>query len=97
MRMFTAEARKLVKTSSSIGSDNYPETMNRMFIINAPFMFRAAWSVIKGFLDKKTIAKISIHGDNYTTELFEVVDPDNVPEYLGGNCTCEHLEGGCSS
>lgn len=28
-------------------------------------------------------------------KLKELVDMDNLPSFLGGNCTCPHVKGGC--
>jgi len=36
-----------------------------MYIVNAPMMFRVVWSIVKGFLDAKTQAKIQIIGSSY--------------------------------
>ena len=68
--------------------------MGQMFIVNAPMLFTGVWSVVKGFLDERTRQKIKILGGKYQKELFEVVDPDNLPDFLGGTCTCKEL-GGC--
>lgn len=97
MRMLSKEAKELVKLSSDIAGNNYPEIMYKMMIVNAPWVFRGAWAVIKPFIDPKTAKKISIHGESFQKELFQYVDPDNVPSFLGGNCTCDHLENGCVS
>jgi CRAL/TRIO domain/CRAL/TRIO, N-terminal domain len=57
------EIQTFLKMVSSITQDNYPETMGRLFIVNAPMLFSALWSVVKGFLDAKTVKKISVHGN----------------------------------
>jgi hypothetical protein len=59
-----------------------------MFIVNAPMLFTGVWAVVKGFLDERTRQKIKICGSKYQKELLEVVDVDNLPDFLGGTCKC---------
>jgi hypothetical protein len=68
--------------------------MGATFVINAPFVFSACWSIVKGFLDERTRNKIQIMGGSYLKPLLEVVDAANLPKFLGGECTCE-AHGGC--
>ena len=89
------KSREFIKIAISIGSDNYPEIMYKTYIVNAPFLFKGAWAIIKPFIDEKTRKKISIIGTSYTKDLFTYVDPANVPKELGGECTCSGHEGGC--
>ena len=49
----------------TIGSNYYPEIMHEMLIINSPFMFRAAWTIFKPFIDEKTRKKIKIYGTKF--------------------------------
>ena len=88
------KTRDFVKLAIGIGQNNYPEIMHKMYIVNAPFMFRGAWAMMSPFIDEKTRGKISIKGGKYQKDLFKYVDPDNVPEMFGGNCTCSEYEGG---
>lgn len=48
----------LLQKGSGIMQDNYPETLGNMYIINAPFIFTAAWAIVKNFVDEKTQKKI---------------------------------------
>ena len=66
-----------------------------MFYVNTPMMFRGVWAILKNFLDEKTRAKIQILGTNFLPTLLEVIDADNIPKFLGGNCTCEDTTGNC--
>lgn len=40
--------------------NNFPEHLGCLFMINTPLLFRGFWSVIKGFLDERTLAKIKV-------------------------------------
>ncbi|KAI9343530.1 CRAL-TRIO domain-containing protein [Obelidium mucronatum] len=71
-----------------IAQNYYPETLGRMFIINAPLLFQGVWTAVKGMLDEATVAKISILGANYKAALLDAVDAANLPAEYGGACTC---------
>ncbi|CAD7924013.1 unnamed protein product [Amoebophrya sp. A120] len=79
-----AMIRKLIKFLSAINQDHYPETLHRMFIVNAPRVFSLAWSFVKPLLDEKTLEKISIYGSDFYPALCEIVDEENIPKFLGG-------------
>ena len=68
--------------------------MGQLVIINAPSSFTFIWSIIKPWLSKETVEKVDIFGKDYKEVLLQIVDADNLPIYLGGNCTCSSA-GGC--
>ncbi|XP_015689342.2 phosphatidylinositol/phosphatidylcholine transfer protein SFH12-like isoform X2 [Oryza brachyantha] len=86
---FNKAARDLIGRLQKVDGDNYPETLCRMFIINAGQGFRLLWNTVKSFLDPKTTAKIHVLGNKYQSKLLEVIDPSELPEFLGGTCNCE--------
>ncbi|KAF9606779.1 hypothetical protein IFM89_028155 [Coptis chinensis] len=91
---FGRVARDLVMHMQKIGSDNYPEMLHEMFIVNAGSGFRLLWNTVKGFLDPRTASKIHVLGNKYEAELLEVIDSSQLPDFLGGSCACPN-EGGC--
>lgn len=67
--------------------------MGKFYIINAPWAFSTVWSLVKGWLDEATVAKIHILGSDYKKSLLEQVPADSLPAFLGGTCQCPE---GCS-
>jgi hypothetical protein len=81
-----------LKSVSSISQDHYPERLGKLYIINAPWGFSSVFSVVKGFLDPITVAKIHVLGSGFEKELLSQVPAENLPKEFGGKCQCE---GGC--
>ncbi|XAR72794.1 hypothetical protein NMG60_11019556 [Bertholletia excelsa] len=94
LKQFSKTARELIQRIQKIDSDNYPETLCRMYIINAGSGFRLLWNTVKTFLDPKTTAKIQVLGNKFQSKLLEIIDASELPEFLGGTCTCAG-KGGC--
>ncbi|CAN1255903.1 Phosphatidylinositol/phosphatidylcholine transfer protein SFH8 [Linum perenne] len=94
LKNFTKSARELVMRLQKIDGDNYPETLHEMYIINAGPGFRLLWNTIKSFLDPRTTSKIHVIGNKYQSKLLEVIDASELPEFMGGVCTCAD-QGGC--
>ncbi|KAJ3692511.1 hypothetical protein LUZ60_012861 [Juncus effusus] len=94
LKNFSKTARDLMMQLQKIDNDNYPETLYRMFIVNAGPGFRLLWNTVKSFLDPKTTSKIQVLGGKYQNKLLEIIDASELPEFLGGLCKCEE-HGGC--
>ncbi|RHN61321.1 putative cellular retinaldehyde binding/alpha-tocopherol transport, CRAL/TRIO [Medicago truncatula] len=94
LKSMNKAARDLIQRLQKIDGDNYPESLNRMFIINAGSGFRILWNTVKSFLDPKTTSKIHVLGNKYQSKLLEIIDASELPEFLGGTCTCAD-KGGC--
>lgn len=82
-----------IQRAAGISQNYYPERLGRLYIINAPWGFSGAFSVVKKFLDPVTVAKIHILGSGYKSELLSQVPAENLPKMFGGTCDCP---GGCA-
>ncbi|XP_052187971.1 phosphatidylinositol/phosphatidylcholine transfer protein SFH9-like [Diospyros lotus] len=91
---FGKVAHDLVMRMQKIDGDNYPETLHQMFIVNAGSGFKLLWNTVKSFIDPRTTAKIHVLGTKFQNRLFEVIDLSQLPDFLGGTCSCPN-EGGC--
>lgn len=91
---FSKAARELLHNMQKIDGDYYPETLHQMFIVNAGNGFKMLYNTVKGFLDPKTTAKIHVLGTKYHSRLLEAIDLSELPDFLGGSCSCSE-EGGC--
>ncbi|KAL5718325.1 hypothetical protein ACHQM5_011238 [Ranunculus cassubicifolius] len=94
MNNFSKPAREIFMEIQKIDSNNYPETLHRLFIVNAGSGFRVLWKALKAFLEPRTLAKIQVLGSNFQNNLLEIIDPSTLPSFLGGHCTCPEF-GGC--
>jgi hypothetical protein len=86
------QVKTLARYSFQISQDYYPETMGQLAIVNAPSTFTIIWGIMKPWLSKETVAKVDILGSNYQDVLLGLVEKENLPASLGGECECE---GGC--
>ncbi|VVB00178.1 unnamed protein product [Arabis nemorensis] len=95
MKNFTPTAANLVAAMSKIDNSYYPETLHRMYIVNAGTGFKKVlWPAAQKFLDAKTISKIHVLEPKSLSKLHEVIDSSQLPEFLGGSCSC-FGDGGC--
>ncbi len=83
MSHFGSRVREPIKKLIGIDSSKYCETLHKMFIVNPSFMFRTIWVMVSPWLDEST--KQRIHFLKDIKELQNHVDPDQLPDFLGGN------------
>jgi hypothetical protein len=65
----------------------YPETLHRLYLINAPFVFYGAWKMIASLIDPETREKIQVfkEGDKFLEAAQSHDIPlESIPVYLGG-------------
>ena len=86
MGQLNSKTLAIIKEQSAIDSLCFPETMNKMFIINGPRFFGATWSLIKGWLDPRTAGKIEVISakKTWSKRLLEFVEEEQLPSDYGG-------------
>lgn len=76
-----------VKFLMAMFEAHYPECLGIVIVHNAPWIFLTVWSVIKNWLDPVVASKI--HFTKGYDQLVELIDPEHIPEYLGGKDTAD--------
>jgi len=84
MAHFGQQYRNLVKEVIGDEQHLFPETLYKLFIINAPLPFRMIWKILSTFIDPITVQKISVLGSSFLDELKQVVPLDQIPKKYGG-------------
>ncbi|EOD40372.1 hypothetical protein EMIHUDRAFT_222835 [Emiliania huxleyi CCMP1516] len=65
-------------------SRNYPETLYKQFIINAPRVFSAIWRIVRVWLDPNTREKVHVLGSTFAPTLLQHIDAHQLPVEYGG-------------
>ena len=76
MGLWNKLTTNFVQATTKYSQDCQPECMGKMFIVNAPMMFTGIWAIVKGWVDEKTRAKISLEGKDFMKQMVELVDED---------------------
>jgi hypothetical protein len=83
---YSLDTRALATFHKTLAIDQvyYPERLQYLFMINAPWFFTATWSMIKNWIDPVTADKIKILGSNFLETLKEHIPEDQIPPEFGG-------------
>ncbi|MCJ1460942.1 hypothetical protein MMC28_011324 [Mycoblastus sanguinarius] len=77
--------RSLLQTASAMATAHYPETVERIFVVGAPYFFPTIWSLVTRWFDPATTRKIFVLSSSEATEkLTEFIAPENLPKRFGG-------------
>ena len=78
--------RSLLQTASSMATAHYPETVERIFVVGAPYFFPTIWSLVTRWFDPATTKKIFVLSASEATEtLTKFIAPENLPKRFGGS------------
>ncbi|KAI6177955.1 Cellular retinaldehyde-binding triple function domain containing protein [Aphelenchoides besseyi] len=65
--------------------DMFPETAQKIYIINAPSMFASAYSLVKPAIAEKSRQKVQVLSSAYAETLFEELGADNIYSFWQGS------------
>jgi len=74
----------IIQLQADIDSLCFPETLNRMIVINAPSFFTFTWKLMRKWVDSRTANKVEIFGSTWKERLEELIDVENLPSEYGG-------------
>ncbi len=91
----SSKVRDMAKAIVTGAGSFFPETAWKLFIVNAPFIFRSAYAVIKPLIHPVTRDKIKILGGKsaYLPEMKKAGIPlSAIPVSMGGTCEDKSIE-----
>lgn len=74
----------LIKSIRPVVQNNFPETIERIFIINAGLVVTLLMKFLSLAIDEKTYKRIVTISDGDLTEIKKVADIKSIPEPIGG-------------
>jgi len=96
IRHYTPSSIDILKRIQAIDDNYYPEILRKVYVLNTPSVFSMFWSLAKVVMHKRSVAKFCVLKKKYQEEISEVATPDNIPQWLNGQCkSCEHHNNGC--
>ncbi|CAL8125551.1 unnamed protein product [Orchesella dallaii] len=84
---FSSDVLDVIITILKEVEANYPEMLNKAYLLNAPSIFPVLWNMLKPFLSQKTIDKIHICNSNlqkFRTVLLDQIPENQLPRRWGG-------------
>jgi hypothetical protein len=76
-----------LQTFINVDQSYYPESLYAMFIVNGGWLLSSLWGQISPWLDPITAKRITIC--NGFEGIDTLIDPSQIPRFLGGRCRCE--------
>jgi hypothetical protein len=77
------DALEFLKENSKVTQSHYVERCQKIFVVNASYMFTFLWRMVQPLINENTRQKVSILGSDFT-ELVDYVGVSQLPEEYGG-------------
>eukprot|EP01084_Bolivina_argentea_P068924 125464_1 len=76
--------RKMFEYMTMIVNELTPDSLHKVYIINAPYLFTVVWNILKNFIHPITVEKVSILGSNYINTIKKEINVNMIPKEYGG-------------
>ncbi|XP_067141340.1 motile sperm domain-containing protein 2-like [Centruroides vittatus] len=86
----------VIKFMIDLFKNYYPHTLGYLLVYDMPWLFNAAWKIVKTWLSKSAVERIKFVSGN---EIFDYVDKPMLPVDMGGSTNKEYVykQGSCGS
>jgi len=81
-----------IQKCAKIDEQYYPETMGKLYIVNAPRLFPFFWGICKKWVHPNTQKKIQVLSTGYEKVLRENIPAHFLASEYGGKCTCGQFD-----
>lgn len=96
-QLYSLQVMDFLTSLLKMYEDNYPETLEFAYVINAPGFFPLFWKIICPFMSERTVSKVHIYGkDGWQEPLLRVLDPARLPQHWGGKLVGPDGDARCS-
>jgi len=89
------ERRKIIQRVITEMAEIYPECLYKVYAINCPSGFKAAWVILKAIMDSVTAEKTKILTKDYLPEMLQDIDIGMIPPEYGGKGPWKICLGDC--
>ncbi|KAH6928358.1 hypothetical protein HPB50_014948 [Hyalomma asiaticum] len=85
-QVYSWQVLKAAGYTLHVMEDQYPESIEKFIIINAPSFFPVLWKFLRTLMTQRTADKFEVYGreDGWKERLLDLVDADILPAHYGG-------------
>ncbi len=73
---------------SNISAEYYPGNTVEIYVINAYYLFKKAWELLKYSFNSTLVSHITMLDSSFMDTLSNIIDKENLPNWMGGTCKC---------